>query len=263
MTTWGAGDYPAMAEALVDGARWANRWANIRRGEHVLDLATGTGNFALLAALEGGDVVGVDLEPRLLAIARSRAARSNAGVTWIEADATKTTVPSGWSDVVASVFGVMYASDHYLAAQEIERCLAADGRVVIASWCPGSLLPSIGSSFAPFLQPMSGPAPSAWGDEGTLAGLLAQVGLSIRRAELRTIEFSFRDVIAAVEFFVRTAGYVIVEQPRLEATGNWIPLMESLKAVLSDRSRTESGQFALTGDYLLVAADRDHSNTVR
>jgi SAM-dependent methyltransferase len=256
MTTWGAGEYPAMAEVLVDAARWANRWANVDQGEHVLDLATGTGNFALLAALDGGDVVAIDIEPRLLAIARSRAARSNAKVTWVEADVAKTAVPSGWADVVASVFGVMYSTDHQLAAREIARCLAPDGRVVIASWCPGSLLPVVGSVFAPFLAPMSGPTPSDWGDAGPLRSLLAGVGLSVQRSERRSIELSFRDEVTAADFFVRTAGHVVVERPRLEAAGLWDSMMDSLRTTLAAQRRSEGDEFTLVGDYLLVLAER-------
>ena len=41
--------------------------------EHVLDLATGTGNVALAAARRGASVIGVDSAARLLEVARSRA----------------------------------------------------------------------------------------------------------------------------------------------------------------------------------------------
>ena len=63
---WGLGDYPAMVtdfllplgERLVDAAA-------IKSGDRVLDVASGTGNAAIVAAQKGADVVASDLTPEL------------------------------------------------------------------------------------------------------------------------------------------------------------------------------------------------------
>src|SRR4051812_32212934 len=69
-TTWGLGDYPAMAERLMPAARAAVELAEVSAGDRVLDVACGTGNGAKAAVERGAEVVGIDIEPKLLAIAR-------------------------------------------------------------------------------------------------------------------------------------------------------------------------------------------------
>src|SRR3712207_653654 len=85
---WTSGDYSAVASelvaplstVLVDACR-------IRPGDRVLDIAAGTGNAAIPAALAGAQVTATDLTPRLLEIGAKRAADVGASLTWLEADA--------------------------------------------------------------------------------------------------------------------------------------------------------------------------------
>jgi ubiquinone/menaquinone biosynthesis C-methylase UbiE len=65
-TTWGVGEYALMAERLHPVAVLAADRAGIRAGDRVVDVATGTGNAAIVAAQRGAEVVGVDFEPALL-----------------------------------------------------------------------------------------------------------------------------------------------------------------------------------------------------
>jgi arsenite methyltransferase len=56
--------------------------AELRPGQRVLDLGTGTGAVALTSAprvVPGGRVIGVDLSPEMLALARERASRAGLG----------------------------------------------------------------------------------------------------------------------------------------------------------------------------------------
>ncbi len=87
MTTWGDGEYGLMAERLEPASVAVVRAAELRTGERVVDVATGTGNAALLAARTGAEVVGVDFEDALLDIARSLAAATGLDVRWHLADA--------------------------------------------------------------------------------------------------------------------------------------------------------------------------------
>ena len=61
-TTWGVGEYPLMARQLEPAAVAAVDAAAVLAGERVVDVATGTGNAALVAAERGGQVIGVDFE---------------------------------------------------------------------------------------------------------------------------------------------------------------------------------------------------------
>src|SRR3954466_15202810 len=118
VTTWGVGEYPLMAQRLRSAAKRVVERARVAPGERVLDVACGTGNAALLAAARGaGEVVGVDLEPALLDVARRRAGGAGAGIDWRVGDAAAlSAVASGPFDAVLSVFGAMYAADHEAAA---------------------------------------------------------------------------------------------------------------------------------------------------
>ncbi len=107
MTTWGAGDYPLMARHLETAAGAAVEVAVVGPGDRVLDVATGTGNAALLAAQRGAQVVGVDSEPALLEVAEQRAAEAGPQIQWLTGDVTALPVPDGSADVVMSVFGVL------------------------------------------------------------------------------------------------------------------------------------------------------------
>src|SRR4051812_28296253 len=103
-TTWGLGDYPAMAERLMPAAREAVALAEIVPGERVLDVACGTGNGAKAAVELGAEVVGVDIEPELLAVARAAVPEGE----FLEGDALALPVEDATFDVVISIFGVIY-----------------------------------------------------------------------------------------------------------------------------------------------------------
>lgn len=248
-----------MAEKLVDASTAVIEWAAPLGGENVLDVATGTGNAALLAAARGARVIGVDFEPRLLAVARERASRQGDDVEWREADAAATGVEDSWADVATSVFGVMFVADQAAAARELARVAKPGARVVLASWSPGSFIPAMGAALAGFLPPPPAPTlpPSRWGDPVELGRLLTTAGLTVREHEVRELTLWFQDPDDAVDFLSRTAGHLVTAKPQLEATGQWATLAESLRTLVIDRGRLDHGGFELRGQYLLARATKD------
>jgi ubiquinone/menaquinone biosynthesis C-methylase UbiE len=142
-TTWGAGEYALMAQALEPASALAVDAVNVSAGERVIDVGTGTGNAALLAAARGAQALGIDSEPALLALARQRTSAS-LDVRWVEGDAEALPVSDEYADVVLSIFGAMYAADHAAAARELVRVLAAHGRLALTAWTQGSVMPAMG-----------------------------------------------------------------------------------------------------------------------
>jgi SAM-dependent methyltransferase len=243
-----------MAEQLEPAAIAAVDRAGVRSGDRVVDVATGTGNAALLAAKRGADVVGVDFEPALLTQARHRSAGLGLMVRWATADATAVSVPDGWADVVLSVFGVMYASDQEAAARELARCAAPDARIVLASWVPGSFMPAMGSALSTFLAPpppSSGP-PSRWGDPNALESLIAPHGLDLVSHSTESLTLSFGSTGDAVSFLVRTAGHVLAEQELLTARGRWGDLLVSLEQLVEERGTRMGDRVRVDLKYLLA-----------
>jgi SAM-dependent methyltransferase len=112
----------------------------VRPSQTVLDVATGHGELALSAArLVGptGRVVGVDIAPAMLEIARQRAADLD-NVEFVEADLEALGQPAASFDVVLSRFGLMFAVDHVAAFRALARVLVPGGVLAAAVWGPPS-----------------------------------------------------------------------------------------------------------------------------
>jgi ubiquinone/menaquinone biosynthesis C-methylase UbiE len=105
-------------------------------GDRVIDLACGTGIVARLAkdrVGEKGRVVGVDVSPQMLAVARAIAPT----IDWREGNANA--LPVGDEerfDVVVCQQGLQFFPDKPAAAREMRRVLAPGGRLVVATWRP-------------------------------------------------------------------------------------------------------------------------------
>jgi SAM-dependent methyltransferase len=83
--TWDGDDYQARFDQLAEGGKDVHGEAAFVETLHpatVLDAGCGTGRVAIELARRGVDVVGVDRDPSMLDVARSRAPE----LTWIEAD---------------------------------------------------------------------------------------------------------------------------------------------------------------------------------
>jgi SAM-dependent methyltransferase len=249
-----------MAQRLRAAAKRVVERARVAPGERVLDVACGTGNAALLAAARGAEeVVGVDLEPALLDVARLRAEEIGAPIAWVQGDAAALPVADAF-DAVLSVFGVLYALDAEAAAQELARACAPDsGRVVLASWVPGSFMPAFGAAVAPFLpQPPVGAAPpSRWGDPDAVGALLGGAGLEVVHTARESLVLSAPDRMNAAAFLVKTAGNVLAERERLERSGRWGALLAAVSGLVTERNAgVAGGNVALPCEYLLVEARR-------
>lgn len=111
-------------------------YAQPRPGERVLDLATGTGIVARLAAprvAPGGRVVAVDASAERLDIAR-RVAPAEYGIEWRAADAQALPYDDGSFDLLLCQHGLQFFPDRVAALRETRRVLAAGGRAVYAVW---------------------------------------------------------------------------------------------------------------------------------
>lgn len=109
------------------------RLAALRPGERVLDVACGTGVVARLAAQQVGDsgtVTGLDINPGMLAVARS-ATPSDLRIDWREASADAMPFPDAAFDVVLCQMGLQFMPDKPAALREMRRVLVPGGRLIV------------------------------------------------------------------------------------------------------------------------------------
>ena len=116
--------------------------ARLQPGEHVLDVACGTGVIARLAAEavgSTGSVTGIDLAPDMIDVARATRAPAEPPIDWHIGDAARLPFPDDTYDSVLCQMGLMFISDRPAAIAEMRRTLVPGGRVVIST--PGAIQP--------------------------------------------------------------------------------------------------------------------------
>src|SRR5918995_6684955 len=119
---------PAIARPVADDLLSA---ARLRSGERVLDVACGTGIIARLAAGRvgpDGSVVGVDVAPDMIEVARSVSLPAGIEIDWRQGDAASLPVPDGSFDVVLCQMALMLFQDKAAALAEMRRGLNAPRR---------------------------------------------------------------------------------------------------------------------------------------
>jgi ubiquinone/menaquinone biosynthesis C-methylase UbiE len=125
---WDRGRYEDTATELAPAAAHVVQRAGIEQGHAVLDLGTGTGNAALLAARAGANVTAVDPSPRLLEVARQRVGQGEFRV----AKAEDLPFDDRSFDRVLSLFAVIFSEEPEKAAKEILR--VTRGRALLTAW---------------------------------------------------------------------------------------------------------------------------------
>src|SRR3954462_10954035 len=145
---WAAGRFDVIAKTVHGVGRAVVDAAEIKPGDRVLDIACGTGNATIPAALAGGKCTGLDLTPELFDAARANAAEGGVEIDWVQGDAEDLPFDDRSFDRVVSTFGIMFAPRHEVAAAELARVIAPGGTAVLACWGPyglnGEMFPMIG-----------------------------------------------------------------------------------------------------------------------
>lgn len=117
------------ATLLVDAAR-------LTAGERVLDVACGTGVVTREAAKRvgrTGHAVGIDLNPGMIAVARSLPA-GDESIEWLERSALALGLDDASFDVVLCQQGLQFFPDKVVALQEMRRVLCPSGRLALSVW---------------------------------------------------------------------------------------------------------------------------------
>jgi SAM-dependent methyltransferase len=194
--------------------------AGVRKGDRVLDVACGTGALTLAAAeIAGpsGSVVGLDVNPEMLAVAR----RKPLQIEWLEGSAEALPLPSNSFDAVVSQFGFMFFEDKPKALGEMMRVLKPDGRLAIAVCDAVENSPGYGT-FALLLDRLFGRevgdafrAPFGLGNAGRLLEICNEAGVADAEVVRRKGRVRFKSIDALVSTeraCVWTLGGVLTDE---------------------------------------------------
>jgi SAM-dependent methyltransferase len=156
---------PMEAGTMMPAAKLA-KFAGVRSGQDLLDVACGTGVLALSAFRMGAKVTALDLTPQLLERARENAALAEASIDWREGDVEHLPFTDGHFDVVISQFGHIFAPRPDVAITEMLRVLKSGGTIAFSTWPPDQF---VGRAFALNAQYLPAPPPGVsppaeWGD---------------------------------------------------------------------------------------------------
>lgn len=252
--TWSSGDYASVGNRILVVSELLCDAVDLRAGERVLDVATGTGNAALAAARRFADVTGVDYVPDLLDKARVRAEAEGLAVDFRVGDAEALEFADDSFDVVLSACGAMFAPDHRKTASELVRVCRPGGRIGMVNWCPDSYVGALFRSIAAHVPPPPDvQPPGRWGDEAYLRDLWGDIVTLV--APRKTFLFRFLSPEHHVEFFASHYGPTVKAFEAVGDEGRDALLSDVLEAVRKF-NRADDGTLVLQMDYLEVVATK-------
>jgi SAM-dependent methyltransferase len=252
---WALGDYPEVAKRFVPVAEALVAACDIGVGDHVLDVAAGNGNVAVVAAGTGARVTATDFAPRLLGLGRARTEALGLDVRWEEADAEALPYGDGTFDAVTSAFGLMFAPRHEVAIAEAFRVTRPGGVVGLTAWTPDGFTGQITALMGEYLPvPMGTDRPIDWGIETTVRQRLAphSSGLQVSRGSIR---WEFASLDAAIAWQEANFGALIAARRSLG--GRYQELRERFVGLMAEWNRGTGGAVRLPASYLLVVAAHD------
>ena len=254
---WSQGDYPAVALLLEPYARQLADACSIKAGTQVLDVAAGTGNFAIAAAERGARVTACDMTPHMIELGRTRTGGAGLHIEWVEGDAEALPFPDSAFDLVASVFGAMFAAQPDLVVRELFRVCRGGGTVAMANYSRGGFLGGMAALFDRYSSrrlAVDLPSPFDWGEEDVVQKRFgphaSRVGL-----ETGTITWSFDSVDAALELWERTNAPTIALRMTVEPE-RYAAFRRDAMRLMHELNSGSGESIELRSSYLRVVATR-------
>jgi SAM-dependent methyltransferase len=256
--TWAAGDWDSFSRLIADVGALVVERAAIEPGTELLDVGTGTGgNVAIPAAQAGAKVVGLDVTPELLELARGHAADAGVEVDWVEGDAAALPFGDASFDRVASTFGAMFAPDHAGAAAELVRVCRPGGRVLMTTWVNDGFVGEMFTLTGEFLPPPPPGVqpPPLWGVEAHVREMFAAAGASPSIAR-ETVAFDFASVEDVVNEYAGSFGPFVMARRMLEPEGRWDEFLERFGELVRRFNASDGGRAQVESEYFLITVDR-------
>ncbi|MFG3252416.1 class I SAM-dependent methyltransferase [Streptomyces sp. NPDC048172] len=253
---WSNGEYRHVADLLRPGAvELVERLAPAPGTRH-LDVATGNGNVALLTALRGCAVDGLDLTDEFFPDARQRFAEASVTVGLHRGDAQRLPFPDASFDLVTSTYGVQFAPDHAAAAGEMARVLRPGGRVGMCNWTARSWTAHFQEILSAYFPSPNGHQgqPMLWGSEDHLAELFGP-GCTVR-GERRELFYPFATAEDLVAFFEECFGPCITAKNTISPASRWRELRAEMVEMTEEFHTTDERGTGVPVEYLLAVVEK-------
>ena len=205
-TTWMDGNYDYFSRFMESSAVEFLDRLGVEPGSTLLDVACGSGQLALLAARRGASVTGVDIATNAVLAARGRAAAEGLDARFDEGDAEALPYPDARFDVVASLYGAMFAPRPERVAAELLRVCRPGGTIAMGNWTSEGFVGQMFKTFARFIAPPGMPSPVLWGDESVVR---ERLGAGVSELKATRVDYRFDYPFApdgVVEFFRQNYG---------------------------------------------------------
>jgi SAM-dependent methyltransferase len=173
------------------------RAVRLAPGMRLLDVATGPGTLAAEAARRGAKAVGVDLAPKMIALAR----RLHSSIDFHEADIERLPFAAGELDAVCCAFALGHIPRPEASLVECMRVLAPGGRIAFSWWDDPSRQRVQGIFREALTELRVAPPPGApqghnifrFSERGAFEGLLRDAGLAEVRVDDHNAVSAFAD----------------------------------------------------------------------
>ena len=204
--TWMDGNYDYFSRFMESSAVEFLDRLGVESGTRLLDVACGSGQLGLIAARRGVSVTGVDIATNAILAARGRAASEGLAVRFDEGDAEELPYADASFDVVATIYGAMFAPRPDRVASEMLRVCRPGGRIAMGNWTKEGFVGQMFKTFARFIAPPGMPSPVLWGDESVVRERFGSgvSGLALTRVNYR-FDYPFAPA-EVVEFFRKYYG---------------------------------------------------------
>jgi SAM-dependent methyltransferase len=255
-TTWMAGNYDYFSRFMESSAVQFLDHLPLRPGDRMLDVACGSGQLALLAARRGARVTGIDIATNAIEAARGRARAEGLDARFDEGDAEELAFPDEAFDLVATIFGAMFAPRPDRVARELVRVSRRGGTIAMANWTKEGFIGRMFQVIGKFIAPPGMPSPLLWGDETSVRERLGGTVADLRLTRvLYRFDYAFSPE-GVVEFFRENYGpttraFAALPQPEQAA------LRKALVELWAGANQSSApGHTVVDAEYLEVLATR-------
>jgi SAM-dependent methyltransferase len=254
--TWMDGNYDYFSRFMQSSAAEFLDRLNVKPGATLLDVACGSGQLALMAARRGARVTGVDIATNSIVAARGRATSEGLDARFDEGDAEALPYAGGSFDVVASIYGAMFAPQPERVAAEMLRVCRPGGTIAMGNWTKEGFIGKMFKTFARFIAPPGMPAPVLWGDESVVR---ERFGTGVSDLQLTRVDYRFNYPFGpaeVVEFFRKYYGPTTRAFAALGETDRVTLRAELVDLWTSHNLASEPGRTTVDAEYLAVVGVR-------